>query len=72
MIEGSSNFMVYHYLPKFEGHRSCTSRDMFLVCQMIKQDHVIKGSGDYKDRNPSRSVTTLPRLVVIGTVVMNI
>ena len=33
------------------GHRYCSSRDItFLVCHVIKQGHVIKGSGDYINR----------------------
>ena len=35
--------MVYNHLDKFDGQRYCTGRDMFLVCRVIKQDHVIKG-----------------------------
>ena len=31
-----------------------TSRNMFLVCQVIKQDHLIKESSDYKNRDPKR------------------
>ena len=35
------------------GHRYCSSRDMeFLVCHMTKQDHLIKGSGDYNNKEP--------------------
>ena len=40
----------------------------FLVHQVIKQDYIIKGSGAYNDRSPSRQVTILPSLVAIGTV----
>ena len=29
-------FMVCQHLAKFDGHRHCTSRNMFLVCHMIK------------------------------------
>ena len=43
--------MVCHHLAKFGGHRYCSSRDItFLVCHVIKQGHVIKGSGDYINR----------------------
>ena len=28
--------MVCHQLAKFGGHRYCSSRDMFLVCHVIK------------------------------------
>ena len=27
---------------------------MNLACHVVKQDHVIKGSGDYNDKKPSR------------------
>ena len=47
--------MLYHNLAKFGGHRYCISRDIkFLVCHVVKQDHIIKGSGGYNDRSPSR------------------
>ena len=53
MTGGSS--IAYHHLAKFGDHRYCSSRNvMFLVCHVIRQDLIIKGSGDYKDRNPSR------------------
>ena len=42
-------FIVCHHPAKFVGHRYCSSRDIiFLVCDMIKQDQVIKGLGDSK------------------------
>ena len=46
--------MVYHHLAKFGSHRYCSSKDMFLVCDVIKQDHMNKGSGNYNDWSPSR------------------
>ena len=45
---------------------------MFLVCGVIKQDHVIKGPGGNNDRSPSRYVTTLSSFVLIGTAVVEI
>ena len=40
---------------KFGGHRNCDSEDiMVLVCHVILQDLVIKGSCDFIDRNLSR------------------
>ena len=51
-------FMLCHHLAKFRGQRYCSSRDMFLVCHVIKQNHVIKGSDDYDNRTigaPSKS-----------------
>ena len=49
-LYGWQLFMVCHYLAKYGGHCSC--RDMFLVCYVIKQNHVIKGWGDDNDRSP--------------------
>ena len=45
---------------------------MFLICHVIKQDHVINGSSDYNDTRPLRSFTTLSSLVIIGTVEVKI
>ena len=43
-------FMVKHHLTKFVGHKYFNSRDvMVLVSHLTKQDHVIKGSGNYND-----------------------
>ena len=39
---------------------------------MVKEDHVIKGSGDYKKRSPSRQVNIVPSLVIINTEVVEI
>ena len=39
---------------KFGGHKYFTSRDMFLVSQVNKEDHLINGSGGYYNTNPSR------------------
>ena len=46
--------MVCYHLIKFDGHSYCSNRDVFLVGHTIKQDHVVKGSDDYNDRNPSK------------------
>ena len=34
--------------------------EMFLVCRVTNQDHMIKGIGDYDAMTPSRYVTALP------------
>ena len=65
--------MLYHHLAKFRDHWYCGSRDiMVLICHMTKQGQVIQGSGDYNGRSPSTQVITLPGLVHIGTVVVEI
>ena len=46
--------MVFPHLAKFGGHRYYSNRAIFLVCHVIKQDHVVKGLGDHNDRSPSR------------------
>ena len=45
---------------------------MLLVCHVISQDHVVKGSGDFTSGIPSWKVTTLPSLVAIDIVVEEI
>ena len=46
---------MFNHLAKFGGHRYYSSKDiMFLVCHVIKQNDVIKGSGKYNDRSTSR------------------
>ena len=41
--------MVYHHLAKIGYNRYYSNKDMFLVCHVINQDHIIKGSGNYTD-----------------------
>ena len=43
-----------------------------LVCYLISQDHVIKGSSNIMDRSPSRLVMILSNFVLIGIVVVDI
>ena len=64
--------MVSHTLTSFGGDKHCESGDiMVLLCHVISQDSVSKLSNSM-DRSLSRLVTTLPSLVVIGTVVVKI
>ena len=71
-LYGLQPLKVCHHSSKFGAHRGCESGDiMVLVCDMILQDHVIKGSCDFMDGRPWQ-VTTLPRLVAIGIVVVEI
>ena len=45
---------VSQYSAKFSGYRHCGSGDiMVLVCQIISQDHVIKGSCNFMGRSQS-------------------
>ena len=36
--------LLGHHLAKFEGHMYFSNRDIFLVCHLVKQGHVIKVS----------------------------
>ena len=45
--------MLYPQFAKFGGYKYCSSKDMFLFCPVIKQEHIIKGSGDYNCRGKS-------------------
>ena len=45
---------------------------MILVCDVISQEHVIKGSFDFMSRSPSRQVIILPSFVTIGVAVVEI
>ena len=54
-LYGEKPIQENYNFVKFGGHRHCASEDiMILVCHMILQDHVIKGSCDFIDRSPSR------------------
>ena len=54
---------------KFGGNRHCGSgRIMVLVCHMILQDNVIKGSYDSVEISSLRHVNNLPCLMAISTV----
>lgn len=46
VLYGWELFMVCCNLAKFGGNRCCSRREMFLVCHLIKQNHVIIGSDD--------------------------
>ena len=41
-----------HQAVKFGGFKDCSSGDMLLICHVILQDHVIKGSCNFSVRIP--------------------
>ena len=56
--------MASHHLANFGGHTHCGSGDiMVLFCHVILPDHMNKGSSN---------MVSLPSLVPIGTVVVEI
>ena len=47
--------MISHHSAKFSGQRHCITGDtMILVCFMVLQDHVIKGSCEFRGWSHSR------------------
>ena len=48
--------MVYHPPSQVGGHRCCSSRDkMFLICHVVKQDHIAKSQVTMTIRAPKVS-----------------
>ena len=64
--------MVCHHLAKFGGHRYCSSRDMFLICDVTLQNQMIEAINDFMVRSSSRYVIILPSLVTIDNLVVEI
>ena len=54
---------------KFGGHKFCENGDAkYLTYHVKSHDYIKKGSYDLMGENPSPLVTTLPSLLVIGSV----
>ena len=62
-----------HNLAMFGGHWSSASGDIeYLKCHVILQNDVIEGSSNFMSGSSSWYVTTLPSLVSIGILVVEI
>ena len=62
-----------HHLALFCGHKHCGSGDiMFSVCDMISKDQITKEWSNIMGVRPSSQFTSLPILVVIDTVVVEL
>ena len=62
-----------HYLPMLGDHQSGASGDMkYEICRVSSQNHVIEESCNYLSGCSSWYITTLPSLVAIGIVVVEI
>ena len=57
---------------KSTGHRHCGSEDMFLICFMIFQEYLIKGSCDFMSGSSSLCVSILPSLGAICIVLVEV
>ena len=72
-LYGYKSLGEIYYSALFCGHKHCGNRDkMFLVCQVISQDHMTKGWSNIMGGSLSWQVTSLPTFVPIGTVVVEI
>ena len=60
--------IVCHHSAKFGGHTIAVMA-IFLICHLISEEHMIKGSFDNMGRRPSMQVTILASLVTISIVV---
>ena len=72
-LNGWKFLLVSHHLTKFTGHRSCGSSDTLTkIFYVTLQGHMIKGSGDFIRGNSSFYRPSLPKLIVIAVVLMDI
>ena len=70
-LNGLKFLIVSHHFPKFCGHRLCGSSNTApKIVYISLQDHVIKGSGDFMEGNPSLYTPTLPKLIAIDIMLM--
>ena len=52
--DGQELLKVSHHPTNYSGHKHCVSGDIIvLVCQVILQDYVIKGSRDFIEESLS-------------------
>ena len=65
-MDGSS--LQYHQpVSSSCEHKHCDSGDiLFFICHVSSREHMLKELGEFMGRSSSRSVTTLPCLVVFG------
>ena len=64
---------VSHHLAMFSGHWFSTSGDIkYLTCHLTLQNHVIEGSRNLMKVSSSWYITTLPSLVAVGIVAVEI
>ena len=68
------SLLICHHQANFGGHKHGCNRKMFLICYVILQDHVIvvEGWRDFKVESPSSYIKTLPNLMAIGLMVVEI
>ena len=72
-VYGWELLAVHHHLDTFGDHKHCGSGDgMLLISHVTSQNHVIERSCISMSGGSSFYVTTLPSLLAIGVVVVEI
>ena len=69
-IYGWMSLIVSHHLAKFSCINLVVVKIMYLICHVTLQYYKIKGQSDIMGKSLSLCVTTLPSLVVISIVVV--
>ena len=69
---GRELLKVCHHLGKSCEHKHYDSEDMFLICHMTSRKHMFQGLCEFRGGIPSLRVTTVPSLVAIGLVQVEI
>ena len=69
---GRELLKVCHHLGKSCEHKHYDSEDMFLICHMTLRKHMFQGLCEFMGGIPSLRVTTVPSLVAIGLVQVEI
>ena len=63
---------ISHHPANFGGHRHCNGGNVTVFVCHVNSEDVVKGSCDFVGRSPSWFVTTLPGLLAIWIVVVDI
>ena len=72
-LDGWWSFIINLYLSKFGSHRSWGSGDiLFFICHVTSCGHVIEGSRNFAGNGPSTFLTSLPIVVAISLVEVEI
>ena len=72
-LHGWWSFIINLYLSKFGSHRSWGSGDiLFFICHVTSCGHVIEGSRNFAGNGPSAFLTSLPIVVAISLVEVEI
>ena len=71
-LNGLKFMIVTHHFAKRCGHTRCGSSDTAVkIVYMTLQDHVIEGSGDFMEGQSSLYIPTLPKLIAIDIMLMD-